>query len=522
MSKPIRRIRAIHSQNLPVLRGNAHFGASAAREFYSWSPSQGSADSDLLPDLGTLRNRTRDLARNHGIAAGAIQSQLDNILGTGARLSCTPDYRVLGWSKDQAEEWSGGVEAAWREWSETTACDAARQLTFRGLSTQAVRSGLFNGEALALPLWLPGRFDSKFATCLQMVESDRLSTPYNQIDSDRLRAGIEFDAYGKPIAYHIQKAHPGEVFSYATAAGANSWERIEAETFWGRARVIHLHDKERTGQSRGKPFLSAVIGQFRMLDHFQRTTLQSAVVNAMVAAFVETPLSPEAMSEALGGGDLSDERLQTYMTTQREMMAPLKGASILSLPPGSKMAPFIPGQPTDSFGPFVEAVIRHIGVGLNMPYELILKDFSKTNYSSARAALLEAWRFFAGRRAWLTDVWLKPVYRLWLEEAVNSRIIPVEAPNFYQQRFAYERSSWIWPGRGWVDPVKEAEAAVIRIDNNLSTLEAECAEQGRDWEEVVEQRATERARMKLLGLPEATVKAGTPPPVNQPQEGVVQ
>ncbi len=91
------------------------------------------------------------------------------------------------------------------------------------------------------------------------------------------------------------------------------------------------------------------------------------------------------------------------------------------------------------------AVLRHIAAGLNLPYELLLKDFSKTNYSSARAALLEAWRYFHGRRRWLMDYWLRPIYELWLEEAINSGL--VEAPDFYAKRYAYSRCRFIFGGR---------------------------------------------------------------------------
>ena len=143
-------------------------------------------------------------------------------------------------------------------------------------------------------------------------------------------------------------------------------------------------------------------------------------------------------------------------------------------------------------------MLRHIGTGLNIPYELLLKDFSKTNYSSARSALLEAWRYFNGRRQWLSTYWATPVYELWLEEAVNKGL--VDAPDFYENRYAYTRCKWIGPGRGWVDPVKEAQACQIRMDIGLSTLEAECAGQGLDWEEVLEQRAREKAKLAELGL----------------------
>jgi capsid protein len=76
----------------------------------------------------------------------------------------------------------------------------------------------------------------------------------------------------------------------------------------------------------------------------------------------------------------------------------------------------------------------------------------------------------------------------------------IEAPDFYEKAELYLRAKWIGPGRGQIDPTKEAEAAQIRMDTFTSTLEEECAEQGRDWEEVLEQRAVEVARMKELDL----------------------
>ncbi len=485
----------------PKIGSSAHFGASNAREFASWNPSSGSADSDILPDLDTLRARSRDLARNHGVAGSGIQTLVDNVIGTGLRLSSTADYKALGKDKKWQIEWGNKVESLFREWAETTECDAAGCLNFVGLTIQITRAGLINGEALALPLWLP-RSRSKWKTRIQVVEADRLSNPNNQSDDERLRGGIEIDKYGRPLYFHIAKTHPGDMLPIR-ANLAMQWEKIPAETRWGRRRVIHVHDRERTGQSRGKPILSSVLAQFRMLDHYQRTELQAAVVNAMIAAFIETPMSPEAVAEMLGGGDIQNERFQNYLEMQREYTAPLKGAAIIPTTPGSKISPFLPSRPADAFAPFVEAVTRQIGVAYGLPYELLMKDFSKTNYSSARAALLEAWRFIRGRREWQATYWAQPVYELWLEEAVSAGLI--DAPGFYDNKYAYCKAKWIGPGRGWIDPVKEAEAAVIRMQNNLSTLEMECSEQGEDWNEILEQRATEKELLKSLGLDEPIV-----------------
>ncbi|GAW85008.1 hypothetical protein bplSymb_SCF00208P028 [Bathymodiolus platifrons methanotrophic gill symbiont] len=77
----------------------------------------------------------------------------------------------------------------------------------------------------------------------------------------------------------------------------------------------------------------------------------------------------------------------------------------------------------------------------------------------------------------------------------------IEAPGFYDNKALWTRCKWIGPGRGWIDPVKEAQASKIRMEIGLSTLEDECAIQGLDWEEVLEQRAREQTKMQELGLP---------------------
>ncbi len=470
----------------------AHKAASrSARELSSWQPQTGSPDHDLIPELSTLVARSRDLVRNHGIASGAVQTLVDNVVGTGLRLAAIPDYKALNKDKVWADEWARHVESHWRSWAESTECDAARSLTFAGLTTQVFRSSIVNGEALALPLWLEDRL---FNTTLQLIEPDRLSSPEGQTDNKNLRGGIEIDEYGAPLAYWIRKNHPGDSF---VTADKDGWERIPARTEFGRLRVLHIHGKERTGQSRGKPLMASIMPLFKMLDHYEHSELQAAIVNAMIAAFIETPLDGESIGEMFGGS------IDNYISARNEWKIKLQGGAIIPVFPGDKVAPFTPSRPNSAYGNFVENILRHIGTGLNLPFELLMKDFSKTNYSSARAALMEAWRFFIGRRQWLTTYWARPVYELWLEEVIAKKL--VEAPNFYQNKTAWTRAKWIGPGRGWIDPVKEAEASRIRMENSLSTLEEECAAQGLDWEEVLEQRAREQAKMDELGLSKPAV-----------------
>lgn len=479
-----------------------HTGASrVSQQLGSWFPFKSSADADLSLELDTLVSRSRDLYRNNGIAQGAIQTYADNIVGTNFRLVALPDWRALGKTREWAEQWSSNVEGLWRGHSESTAIDAARRQTFAELTITFTKSVFLSGAGLALPIWQTERFD-RFSTRIFLLEPDRLSNPNDSFDTVDRRGGINIDSYGRPLGYWIRNQHPGEILGGMLVPG--TWQYIPAETGWGRRRVIHAAEVDRPGQTRGKPIFAAVMQQFKMLDRYASAELDAATTNALIAAMIETPMEFDDLVEMLNSDPSPETRIgiKEYLDTraQPQNRARLKSGSIVPLYPGEKLSAFNPSRPATGFGPFMMTTLRHIAAGLHIPYELLVKDFSQTNYSSARAAMLEAWRFFKGKREWLARNWAKPVYELWLEEAVNAGL--VEAPDFYSLRAAYTRSRWIGAARGWVDPVKEANATQIRIEAGLSTMEAECAEQEGDWEEVMHQQAREQELRRELGLPE--------------------
>lgn len=471
------------------------------RGMADWNPAPGSPDADLLDDLPTLRSRSRDLARNNGLAASGHQTLKDNIVGHTLRLSAKPDYQLLGLTFDEANDWGNRTEAKFRTWADNPECDAGRSLTLLGLTLQALHGAMLNGEALAVPIW-QARPGSPWHTRLQVIESDRLETPPGMETDPNVRGGIEIDEYGAPVAYHIRRTHPGDQYiRFGYGASNDEFIRLPAFTPWGRRQVIHLHDKERSGQSRAKPIVSAVMREFKMLGHYSSTELQAAIVNSMVAAFLESNLDQEAVAALFASGaDNSGGVDQYWRRVHHEWRTTLKGGAVIPIPLGAKLSSFTPSRPNTAFDSFMSSTLRHLSAGLNLPYELLVKDFSNTNYSSARATLLEAWRYFHGRRRWLCDYWLNPIYALWMEEAVN--VGQIVAPDYYPNAAAWQRCKWVFTGRGWVDPVKEAQAAQMRISNNLSTLEQEAAEQGEDWEDLIEQRAREQAmQRRLLGQP---------------------
>ncbi len=148
-----------------------------------------------------------------------------------------------------------------------------------------------------------------------------------------------------------------------------------------------------------------------------------------------------------------------------------------------------PGKTGDGQQAFIDSCLRLIGAAVQIPYELLVKDFSKTTYSSARAALLEGRRAFSAWRKWLPQKLNQPYFELVLEEAVLRGLINL--PGFFDRKSIYCAGQWVGAGWGWIQPVQEIEASRRAIDYGLSTLAEENAAQGRDWEDTISQNAIE-------------------------------
>ena len=141
-----------------------------------------------------------------------------------------------------------------------------------------------------------------------------------------------------------------------------------------------------------------------------------------------------------------------------------------------------------------------MGGAIEMPYELLLKEFN-ASYSASRASLLEAWEGIKMRRAWLVGSFCQPVYEIWLSEAVaRGRVI---APGFFDDplvRAAWCGARWIGPVQGTLDPQKEVEAAVLQTHHGFRTHEQVTRELGGgDWEDNVAELAHENEQLKAAG-----------------------
>ena len=242
----------------------------------------------------------------------------------------------------------------------------------------------------------------------------------------------------RPIDQHIKgmralgaKAERCGAAVVVDAAGL-TWQRVEAYgDTTGRRNVLHIMSRERIGQRRGVPLLAPVLESLKQLGRYTDAEITAAVISAMFTVFVKSqnPSDGRPFGEMIPAEELIDNADQSSIE--------LGPGAIIDLNPGEEVQFADPKHPNTGYDDFTNATIRLIGAGLEIPPEVMMKQFT-TSYSAARGALNEFWRTCSMQRDWFTDDFCQPVYEEWFAEAVARGRI--HAPGFSPTRRGARRT----------------------------------------------------------------------------------
>jgi lambda family phage portal protein len=512
---PIRGARRLHARaTLALAGGGAYHGASRSRRAVAgWNAPPESADAALMPDLPVLRDRSRDLVRNVPLAAGALNTVVTRVIGTGLSLMPAVDRAVLGLSADEATAWQAQVRRRWAMWAESAWCDCARRQTFYGLQALALRSALEAGDAFALLPIMPAQPDRPHQLAVKLIEGDRVANPHGEQDRPSVTGGIRMDADGAPLACHVLRQHPGSNYGVTLQGDWIDWVGAAS----GRRNVLHVCEPRRIGQTRGEPYLAPVVEALKQLGRYTDAEIQAAVISSFFTVFVKHDtgegLDP-MLSAASGNAQTSDARSGDAWDGK------LSSGLAVDLPKGATVEFADPSRPNTAFDPFVQAVLRQIGTCLEIPFEILIKHFT-SSFTAARAALLDFWLVVRRRREWMAATFCQPVYEEWLRiEVATGR---TAAPGFFSEpliRAAWSNAHWIGDAMGVLDPQREIKAVTDALDAGLTTLADEIMKlSGLSWEDVHAQQVRERQARKRDGLhqsPPAVAAPSTPPAPGRP------
>jgi lambda family phage portal protein len=462
----------------------------------NWTPRLDGPDSSSIPDLQALRARSADLERNDPIAAGATNTTVTSTVGIGLMAHARIDRDYLGLDDAAAEAFERQLDRIWDWWASQQHADVTGRSDFYTQQELALRAALGRGDSFAIR-----RFKERPGDLLglrvQLIEGDRVSTPFDRLDSPTLSDGVEFDADGCVVRYHVQDQHPGDRYF----GGARTWTPVDAYgAESGSLRVLHIMRALRVGQSRGVPFLAPVMEPLKQLSRLSEAELMASVINSFFTVFVKSQQEdaaglPDMAAQAPGTGT------NPVSQVQDDRQVNLGQGTVVGLLPGEDIVMADPNRPNAKYDPFFQAIVRQIGAALDIPFEVLLKHFT-ASYSASRGAMLEMWRAVISRRTWLVRRFCQPVREWVIEEAVLRGYL--SAPGFFTDplaRAAYCRTEWTGPTMGQLNPLDEVNAAEKRITIGVSTISEETAQMtGGDWERKHAQRVKEHSARVAAGL----------------------
>ncbi|MGB2073054.1 MAG: phage portal protein [Candidatus Puniceispirillaceae bacterium] len=432
----------------------------------NWVSEVKSINEDLRTQGEALRARARDLEQNNDYVARYLNLVETNIIGEGVKLQSKArtnrgklDMRV-----------NRTIEREFKNWTYAENCSRDGRLDWEDIQRLVARSVARDGEVIVRIVR-----GSEFKIAL--YDADFLDYALNREATDGNNAiiqGIELDRAGKPVAYYLWKMPPNKVpsiFGMPTKSpNINQYERVLAED------IIHIYKSDRPNQIRGATWLAPVMIHLLMLNRYERAEMRAAEIAASKVGYYKTPT----------GDYLDDEdNAEGY-----GLPSSIGGVGFTELPAGTELAMLDPNHPVSAYSDYVAGVLRGVATGLNVTYHALSSDLTSVNFSSIRAGTIEERDNWRKWQQFYVCHLIRPIFAAWLEFNRNRLGLTSTAAD----------ATFVPRGWSWVDPVKELQSHQMAYELGVTSLSAIAASQGKDLEEVFDQRAKEKELMAEFGL----------------------
>ena len=470
----LKRISARHTLNQIAARAHESSSPSRSRKFYSdrLSPNQ-----IVLQGAAALMAQARHMERNNDIARGILRTMTNNIVGPNG-IGTEPQPRKRDGTIH--EEFAATLRAAHREWR--LAPEVTGLHTDAAMQRLAARTWLRDGEVFAQELvgTVPGlTHGSPVPYSLEMFEAELVPLTYDQ--GDRIRQGIERNAWGRPIAYYAYKGNPLEGTAPAMLGNADL-KRIGAE------RVIHVALRDRIGQMRGISEFASIIGRLEDIKDYEDSERIAAKVAAALTAYVKKT-NPEGYDPANTDTDEMGNPIPRDLRLTPGMI--IDGLSV-----GEEIGLIDSNRPNPNVVTFRQGQLRAVAAGVGASYSSIARDYNGT-YSAQRQELVEQWINYASLTDAFTGLFVQPTWRGFVQAAILSGKVKVPAD---VKPGTEDDALFVAQAMPWIDPMKEAEALVVLTKAGFASEVEAIRRRGGNPRDVLEQITQWRAEAKRKGL----------------------
>jgi len=430
----------------------------------------GSGNAAVMNSATGLRTQARHLERNHDLVRGAINALVQNTIGP-AGIGVEPQPRNAAGDIDEGlvdqinrlhRDWCKRPEVTWsHDWA-----SAQRILG---------RSWYRDGEALvqelagAVPFLDHG---TQVPYSLELLEADLLPIDFDD-DARNIMQGIECNTWGRAIAYHVYKRHPGDPNVYA-----DSTKRVSAD------RIRHLKMIDRIGQRRGVSLLASVLTRLDDLKDYEESERIAAKIAASMAAVI-------IKGDPAGYGENGPP------TTGPRRMQMQPGMIFDDLRPGESVSTIDTSRPNPNLETYRNGQLRAVAAGMAVSFSTLAKNYNGS-YSSQRQELVEQYGAYGVLSYEFINQIARPTYERFIATALASGelVVPRGTPIPTLSDALY-----LAPTMPWIDPKREADSMQVLEDNCYMSGPEIIRRRGANPRDVLDQQSAWLQRKKDWQIP---------------------
>ncbi len=475
-------------------------GASIKARAKHFVTAEKSPSRAVMLDATTLRARARQLVRNNPWATSAVEAWVTNCIGTGIQpdpLATDPDLKQR-------------ILQLWARW--VIQADADGRLDYYGLQALVTREQMEAGEILVRQRFRRPEDGLAVPLQLQVIEADhlRLDLTRPAPGGNMIRAGIEFDAIGRRLFYHLWRDHPGDG---AMTFRANETRAVPAES------VLHIYKPLRAGQIRGVTGFAPVLIKLLDIDQYDDAEVIRKKTAALFAGFITSTLDEDSISAGDPGTADDDNLIEGQEGARRLDLEP---GMMQVLDPGEDIKFSDPADVGASYESFMKLQLRAFAAGVGVTYEQVSGDLSGVNFSSIRAGLIEFRRRCLMHQAQIINCQFnQPIWHAWFRQAVLSGALDIGRADIDDP--AVSGVEWIGQGFEYVNPVQDQQAELSAVRSGFKTRAQVVRARGGNLAQVDKGLAAENARADELGLvldsdPRKVARSGAAQPVDLERE----
>jgi lambda family phage portal protein len=479
----------------------AYYEAGESSRYRKARTDKSSANTLNQRSAEKVRTLARHLDENHDIASGILDVLVANTVGTGIQ----PEPQVLLKNGEPASEFNTALLKLYEDWRFRP--DVTWQFDYYGLQRIAARSYFRDGEVFANRVTGPVsgiNHGTLVPYSIEALEADFV--PYSvESSAPRIVQGVEMNEWGRPVAYHVYKRHPGESIGLSSILSFSAdVKRVSADT------MVHVAFRKRLHQVRGMSMFASIANRLDDIKEIDECERIAAKVAASMAAYIKKG-QPEMYEDPAADPNQTD--------SGRRSMQFEPGLIFDDLEPGEEIGTIDTKRPNNALIPFRDSQLRSVASGCGASFSSISKNYNGT-YSAQRQELVEHYMNYQMAAGPMIYAFCQPIWEGLVDAALASgKVTLVDAID----RDTLWDCTHTSPAMPWIDPQKEVDARVTALQWKLTSRSRVIRESGKSPDQINREIARDQKEAAKLGIdingPKTTAPPGPPDKGDPNNEG---